>query len=193
MKLRKFIFFIAVVAMAMSTQLWAAHTDGGCAGCHAAHNASDPNSPYAGDPGIPLWQGVIASPGAFTPYWSTSLDALDVGQPDGDSLVCLGCHDGTTQLPSDTGIDAEARFDLGQDLRDDHPISFVYTDALPDDADLEDPGASSGLGGTITADMLDSNNKMQCTSCHDVHAQHTDMALRKNNDTGQLCKTCHLK
>lgn len=195
MKLKVIIFCTAVVcmAMAMSAPLWAAHTDGGCAGCHAAHNSTDPNTPYGGSPGVPLWQGIVASPGAFTPYWSGTLDALDVGQPDGDSLVCLGCHDGTTQLPADTGIDAEARFDLGQDLRDDHPISFVYTAALPDDDGLEDPSADSGLGGSITADMLDSNNRMQCTSCHDVHAQHTDMALRMANDSGQLCKTCHLK
>lgn len=192
MKLRKIIFFIAVIAMAMSTQLWAAHTDGGCAGCHAAHNSSDPNTPYGADPSIPLWKGVLAPTSGFTPYFSTTLNATDVGQPDGDSLVCLSCHDGTTIPTAETNI--SGTLNIGRDLRDDHPISFVYNASQPVDADLRDPTATnSTLGGTVTEDMLDSDEKIQCTTCHDVHAQHTDMALRVANNTGQLCKLCHNK
>jgi hypothetical protein len=195
MKLRTQIFIIAVLAMALSAPVWALHTDGGCAGCHAAHNSLDPNTPFSADPQVPLWKGVLAPSAGFTPYESPTLDATDVGQPDGDSLVCLSCHDGTTQ----TGVGVTGNNDLGRDLRDDHPISFQYTASLPANeigTGLYDPTTqSSGIPGgtTIDADMLDSNNKMQCTSCHDVHEQHNLMALRIDNTTGGLCKTCHMK
>ncbi len=196
MKLKIQIFIIAVLAMAMSAPLWALHTDGGCAGCHAAHNSDDPCTPFTGDPQIPLWKGVLAPGAGFTPYDSPTLDAADVGQPDGDSLVCLSCHDGTTQSTAVTNISGSNN--MGRDLTDDHPISFQYTATLPANEigdGLFDPTTTNvpSLGGTITAKMLDSNNKMQCTSCHDVHEQHNLMALRITNTTGGLCKTCHNK
>ena len=191
MKLKIQIFIIAMLAMAMSAPLWALHTDGGCAGCHAAHNSDDPCTPFDAVQ-VPLWKGVLAPTSGFTPYDSPTLDAGDVGQPDGDSLMCLSCHDGTTQ----TGVGISGNNDIGRDLTDDHPISFQYTDTLPANeigTGLKDPSSASGLGGTITEDMLDSGNKMQCTSCHDVHEQHNLMALRIDNTTGGLCKACHLK
>ncbi len=193
MKLRIQIFIIAVLAMAMSAPLWALHTDGGCAGCHASHN-SDANSPLEVVE-VPLWKGVLAASAGFTPYDSPTLDAADVGQPDGDSLMCLSCHDGTTQ----TGVGVSGDNDLGRDLSDDHPISFQYTASLPANeigTGLYDPTIQPSTlpeAGTITTDMLDSNNKIQCTTCHDVHEQHNLMALRKDNTTGGLCKICHMK
>jgi predicted CXXCH cytochrome family protein len=111
--------------------------------------------------------------------------------------MCLGCHDGTTQTVA--GITDGGPFDLDTDLTDDHPISFQYTASLPATeigVGLYDPTLQpSGLpaAGTITVDMLDSNNKIQCTTCHDVHGLHTSAALRKDNSTGDLCKTCHMK
>jgi hypothetical protein len=192
MKLKLQIFIIAVLAMAMSAPLWAAHTAGGCAGCHAAHNADDPNTPLDAVT-VPLWKGVLAPTSGFQPYWSPTLDAVDVGQPDGDSLMCLSCHDGTTQ----TGVGVTGNNDLGRDLRDDHPISFVYSATLPANeigTRLYDPTTQdSGLGDKIDVDMLDGSSKMQCTTCHDVHEQHNLMALRIDNTTGGLCKTCHIK
>lgn len=194
MKLRTHIFIIVLLAMAMSAPLWALHTDGGCAGCHAAHNSADPCTPFDAVQ-VPLWKGVLAPSAGFTPYDSPTLDAADVGQPDGDSLMCLSCHDGTTQSTSVTNI--AGNDNLGRDLTDDHPISFQYTATLPANeigTGLYNPTSQpSGLGGTIDEDMLDAGNKMQCTSCHDVHEQHNLMALRIDNTSGGLCKACHMK
>ena len=194
MKLRTHIFIIVLLAMAMSAPLWALHTDGGCAGCHAAHNSDDPCTPFDAVQ-VPLWKGVLAPSAGFTPYDSPTLDAADVGQPDGDSLMCLSCHDGTTQSTSVTNI--AGNDNLGRDLTDDHPISFQYTATLPANeigTGLYNPTSQpSGLGGTIDEDMLDAGNKMQCTSCHDVHEQHNLMALRIDNTSGGLCKACHMK
>ncbi|MHC4642390.1 MAG: cytochrome c3 family protein [Planctomycetota bacterium] len=193
MKLRTIIFFIAV--MAMAGPLWAAHTDGGCAGCHAAHNSS--SSAALEGITIPLWKGVLAPATGFTVYntaFSSTIDAT-VGQPDGDSRMCLSCHDGTTQ----TGVGISGSTDLSQDLTDDHPISFVYDTALATpatgDDNLNDPSTTlipgGGAGEFIETEWLDSNSKVQCTTCHNVHAVHTDMALRTDNTTGGLCKACH--
>ena len=102
-----------------------------CIFCHTPHTAST-----AG----PLWNRRDPG-GPFTPYSSSTAIAAP-GQPTGASLLCLSCHDGTialgevsseavpipmaggvTTIPSGPGR-------LGTDLSDDHPVSFVYDDAL---------------------------------------------------------------
>jgi cytochrome c553 len=50
-----------------------------------------------------------------------------------------------------------------------HPISFTYTAGMASNS-LKNPATtSSGFGRMIKDDLLDSQSKMQCTSCHDVH------------------------
>ena len=67
------------------------------------------------------------------------------GQPDGVSLLCLSCHDGTVALDAYGGDPGNAgtigdQFDLGTDLNNDHPISIVYDSALATlDGGLHDP------------------------------------------------------
>ncbi|MHC4083649.1 MAG: cytochrome c3 family protein [Planctomycetota bacterium] len=192
MKLRNVIFFMALLAMAMSTQVWAdppaGHTAGGCAGCHSAHNAAPDTLELLT---VPLWSGDLAVGSSFTPYTSLTMDAT-VGDPDGDSLMCLSCHDG-----SGTGVSGVDN--LGIDLTDDHPISFVYDTALATpatgDDNLHDPAIElvpGGAGGeTIEAEWLDSAGKIQCTTCHDVHNNniHDTMLLREPVAT--LCSVCH--
>ncbi|NOY60274.1 MAG: cytochrome C, partial [Calditrichaeota bacterium] len=80
----------------------------------------------------------------------------------------------------------------------DHPVSFTYDAALAStDGGLYDPTSqTSGLGGTIDADMLYSS-KLQCASCHDVHNNHSNGTsghlLVKSNASSALCLTCHNK
>ena len=64
-----------------------------CIFCHTPHNAS---------PKAPLWnrgdQGNADTGGtAYTPYTSSTTRSLP-GQPNGASLLCLSCHDGTIAL-----------------------------------------------------------------------------------------------
>ena len=82
---------------------------------------------------------------------------------------------------------------------------------------LNDPAlTASGMGGMIKDDLLDSQGKMQCTSCHDVHSSgFGDYMLRWDGILGDplggstlsdgttntfvkgselpMCKTCHNK
>ena len=167
-----------------------------CKPCHTPHNAD------MTVPDSPLWNHEVTT-ATFTPYaGSGTLDATDLGQPNGVSRLCLSCHDGTVALDSFGATPSSTEFlapgdtaYLSSDLRNDHPISFTYDDALAGtDGELYLPStATSGLGGTIAADMLFSGN-LECASCHDVHnATGVPRLLLKSNAASALCLTCHNK
>jgi predicted CXXCH cytochrome family protein len=80
---------------------------------------------------------------------------------------------------------------LGTDLSGDHPISFVYSQALVDklagtDAALNPP---TSLIGKV---KLDHNNKVQCTSCHNPHDNQFGNFLVVDNTGSALCLNCHV-
>lgn len=163
-----------------------------CLPCH---------TPHFGDLTVadaPLWNHEVTA-ATFTLYDSPTLDASDLGQPEGASKLCLSCHDGTVALDSYGGstgsniIPGHVR--IGTDLSDDHPVSFTYNTTLATaDGGLFDPStANSGLGGTITEDMLFSD-QLQCATCHDVHnSSGVDKLLVLANTGSALCLTCHNK
>lgn len=170
-----------------------------CLPCHTPHNR-DPNTKSAD---APLWNHELSTVAAYTLYTGTgaTLDATDMGNPSGVSKLCLSCHDGTVAPDAFGGsaggsVTMAGSTDLGTDLSDDHPVSFTYNTALATtDGELVDPSqaGSSGLGGTIAADML-FVNKMECASCHDVHnTANVAKLLVKTNANSALCLTCHIK
>jgi hypothetical protein len=172
----------------------AGHDTMGCGQCHVVHH-SEPSE-------VPLWvglNGVSALP-PFTLYTSPTFDALrtDISQPDGASLVCLGCHDGSNPGVRDSA-NPRVRFDAAALARS-HPISFTYDSALAarvPNGKLYDPAVrASGLGGTIAADLLDSRSKVQCTSCHDTHSggrgpNHLRYDWNATTGNSAMCQVCH--
>lgn len=69
-----------------------------CVFCHTPHGAN-PNT--IGTPGAPpLWNRTVGASGAYTIYTSPNFDGTNSGQPQGVSLACLSCHDGTIALDS---------------------------------------------------------------------------------------------
>ncbi len=178
-----------------------------CRPCHTPHHANQDV------PNAPLWNHEVTM-ATFDLYTSPSLNAFP-GQPGGTSKLCLSCHDGTVAIENHGGKSDGTRYidwgGLGTDLRDDHPISIVYDDALASiDGGLHMPSStSSGLGGTISEDLL-IDNKLECSSCHDVHlARNTQgcsgchnmhsnaptksLSLRLDNTGSAFCLTCHAK
>ncbi len=113
---------------------------GVCSTCHSAHN-TDPNQV------APLWNHRTTT-GPFTPYTSPTFTA-GPHQPDGASLACLSCHDGTVAINQNlsgtvSGTNGPVYIDPGAvisaDLHTTHPISFTYDSALASsDGGLEDP------------------------------------------------------
>jgi predicted CXXCH cytochrome family protein len=160
-----------------------------CTICHTPHNSQTAV--------VPLWNHG-ATTASFTLYSSPTFKASTT-QPTGASRACLSCHDGTVALDTfggKTGTTLLAgRTLLGNDLSNDHPISFIYDSALAVSvAGLRDPSAApSGLGGTIRDNLL-FNDRLECASCHDVHNSHNQANLLvKNNSGSALCLTCHVK
>ena len=140
---------------------------------HVPHRAGAPGDADAGW-GVPLWSTAQTSDGlpVFTLYSSAKLDELgtDIGQPDGASKLCLGCHDGSYIVFS-FRPDSPAIFGVNNPATS-HPVSFTYDTALASavgDALYDPSTTASGLGGMIEDDLLDEYSKMQCSTCHDTH------------------------
>ena len=199
-KLLTLIFVMAIVQYSFAQITGSAHDFSSdtwnasgemCIVCHTPHNAVSGTAV--------LWNHEATAVATFTVYSSTTLDAT-VGQPAGNSKLCLSCHDGTVALENFGGVTTGTNFivagaNVGTDLSNDHPISFAYNTALAtSDGGLFNPStATSGLGGTIAADLL-FGNSMECASCHDVHnAGGNSFLLRITNAASALCLTCHNK
>jgi predicted CXXCH cytochrome family protein len=74
---------------------------------------------------------------------------------------------------------------LGTNLRNDHPVSFVYNSALAaSDGQLKDPT-------NITPPVGLKNGKVQCTSCHDPHKNIYSDFLVATSQNSNLCNGCH--
>lgn len=175
-----------------------------CIVCHAPHGKG-----YTVEPNSVLWNHDLPAT-SFALYTSASFDGVSSqGQPDGNSKLCLSCHDGITIESNFNAITtgtnkfgSTSRLNVGSEvylgasagLGNDHPISFTYDASLASiDHNIYDPTltASNLLGstGTITSDLL-FDGKLQCCSCHDPH-NNTSGVLRKSNSGSALCITCH--
>ena len=165
-----------------------------CVFCH---------TPHGGDQtaGAPLWNRQLST-ATYTPYLSSSTDANQPpGPPGASSKVCLSCHDGTLAIGTVGNLNGQGASiamsgtgtggvmpdgtmpgtgytrNLGIDLSNDHPISFIYDTTLAsNDGELRPPPVVSGsttvVGnrsfGVIPTFPLE-NSQMQCATCHDPH------------------------
>jgi predicted CXXCH cytochrome family protein len=190
---------ISGTAHDFSSESWAPAQNKMCAVCHTTHNAS-------AVPSAPLWNHQTTAVAGYTLYSSPTFDShggTSITDPGESSKLCLSCHDGTVALENFGGTSGGTTFISGAynvggasgDLSNEHPISFEYTTALASlDGGLHDPSVvTTSLGGTIANDML-FDNKMQCSSCHDVHNRYGIAGLLKmSNINSELCLTCHDK
>lgn len=171
-----------------------------CVYCH---------TPHGGQVDAPLWNRNFNTGGGYTMYTSATLDMTIDGQPTGISQACLSCHDGTIGL--DVIINAPNAFagtipattpgtntmpttirNLGEDLRNDHPISVVY-DPTADPA-FNSAASILAAGLKLFTDPASPGSKVQCASCHNPHDNTTNQPfLRVNNAGSTLCLTCHIK
>ena len=135
-----------------------------CSSCHIVHMATD-------NEGVPLWNGdQTVDYDEFTAYYEGfRMDATVATGPEGSTLLCLSCHDGSSSkhamVPAGTS-----------DMSGSHPIEFVYNSALVSlDNELKDPDTASsgvvGSDGKIADDLLTPGHVLNCMSCHDIHAQ----------------------
>lgn len=173
-----------------------------CKFCHIPHNAVVSE---------PLWSRRLSSAIYEMPEADSSPGASYSvpGQPDGASRLCLSCHDGTIALGEIAGnrnpvvmagadrlAPTPGGFQ-GTDLSGGHPISFV----LRDSGNLSGAEGDMGLRSlpAIRSDpdvRLDSEGKMQCTSCHDPHSDRFYAPGKVPRfwvkpTVAEVCLTCH--
>lgn len=159
-----------------------------CVFCHTPHNSS---------PLAPLWNK--QDPGQYYTLYQSSTIQASPGQPDGASILCLSCHDGTIALGSvlsrsqpiemSSGISVmpHGSSNLTTDLSDDHPVSIMYNSSLAaSDGELSDP---AGLANHVQLAV----QKLQCTSCHDPHHNIFGDFLVASTQYSDLCLYCHQK
>lgn len=159
-----------------------------CVSCHTPHNANATQL-------APLWNRT-SSTATFSIYTSDTLDTTP-GQPGGVSLACLSCHDGTIALSSMTNNPQLVTFTapaavmtggalLGNDLRDDHPITIAYPAVV---AEFNQPDGN----GYVNGELPIFSTGVECASCHNPHDNTIAPFLRKANTNSGLCTTCHNK
>jgi predicted CXXCH cytochrome family protein len=106
----------------------------------------------------------------------------------GSSLICLECHDGSVSADikmRGLGILRASVPSVGTDLRDDHPVGFSYLTAVSSRRTLAAvPRSELKLFGP--------DSRLECATCHDVHAVDTPHLLRVSTDSSALCIGCHL-
>jgi predicted CXXCH cytochrome family protein len=152
-----------------------------CIYCHTPHSASGRRG---------LWSREL-KPMTYKLYESSTTEA-QIQQPNGSSRLCLSCHDGMIAIGQ-----MKRRADptlgklrgpsvLGRDLSDDHPISFVYDQALV--ARRRDLASPATLTGSV---RLDHSGQVQCTSCHDAHVDRHPDFLVMDPAHSSLCVACH--
>lgn len=153
-----------------------------CIFCHTPHNAT---------PSTPLWNRSILEGTNYQLYESSTLN-VTLSQPTGPSRLCLSCHDGTVGLGAVVSISSGIAMTreltgrstlLGTDLRNDHPFSFSYNDALPFNNELQ-----ASLPGDL---LIYPGNTIHCTTCHDPHDNTNGQFLAVSNKNSGLCTRCH--
>jgi hypothetical protein len=173
-----------------------------CKFCHIPHNAEVPT---------PLWSRPLSRAQYLTPEIGRTRGAeVEVPQPDGSSRLCLSCHDGTIALgevvgePQSIPMSGAERLHPGQsgfigtDLSGSHPVSFFVAESGDEFATgLTDMGVRSLASITADPDVhLDAQGKMQCTTCHDPHADRYFVPGRVPRfwvkpTVDEVCLTCH--
>lgn len=164
-----------------------------CLYCHAPHSG------VQGGTGA-LWSQTLSNQ-VYATYSSTTLHNTSQQPTLGNaSSLCLSCHDGTVAVGQTqpygpqpiTGNMLQSDV-FGANLQGSHPFSLKLP--MVDGSDL----VASLTSTHTTADPLQAvtlvNNNVECTSCHNPHAQAIDQLsqnfLVRDGSSGQLCLACH--
>lgn len=153
-----------------------------CVFCHATHGRASGRSNRP------------ETAASHRPYQSSTMKG-HAARPTGASRICLSCHDGTIavgrtrkreidMVGGNRPIAEGRRSNLGTDLRGTHPVSIHPA-----------PGDGTSRPAPGDAVRLDDTGALQCTSCHDPHAEWGDPVvgkfLVKPSGGSALCASCH--
>ena len=201
-----------------------------CSPCHAPHHADSSVIPLWSH-ATTVQSFTMYNTANVTALGDTATslqsDSTISAQPAAASKACLSCHDGVTAINAygGTTVGTAAYITnsavIGTDLTHSHPISLTYSPAIvgsgagqdkwlynPNTANViipNDPAFVQGNSMTINNFLLNGQNRLECTSCHDVHNQEgtpfgpNNPKLVKINGVDSsgvgsvLCRSCHNK
>ena len=115
-----------------------------CVFCHTPHGAEQQAGVRA-----PLWNRRFSN-ATYTTYTSSSLDANDLGQPNGISKLCLSCHDGTMAIGAVNVLNG--RFTDRNGQTEDIRMSGTRADATMPEGNGALTGFTRRLGVDLTND-----------------------------------------
>jgi len=94
-----------------------------------------------------------------------------------ESDICSSCHIVKGSNPGQSDSDAATVFEHT------HPANIIYPPA-------EKTRGFKSAAEVEQAGIILQNNKMTCTSCHNLQSN-IDKLLRISNQNSQLCRACH--
>ncbi len=189
----------------VGNDIYTTSTDEVCVFCHTPHHGDKAGI------GVALWNRSVTTSG-YTMYSSNTIDMTIASQPQGVSLACLSCHDGTVAFDNlyngpgagDYNGNAWARgwtwngnvnkmpstsnAYISQDLSDDHPVSVTYDTTMDSAFNSATSVTAAGLSLYGTG-----GDQVECGSCHNPHDNTYEPFLRLSNTGSALCLTCHIK
>lgn len=192
------------------------YSDQVCAFCHTPHSANVVL-------GAPLWNRFLDRTKVYTLYQSTTLDTVP-GNPNDSlyTLLCMGCHDGTSGTAVVNGWAGNDKHDLVNapgpggipdtsswpncerchpDIYGGPPVHWTGQ-SLSDDHPVSMTYPTSAQDAAFQVPPSLANGwpgvplyagRVECATCHDVHDPSRTPFLRVVNVGSQLCLTCHLK
>ena len=168
-----------------------------CVFCHTPHNSARTKA---------LWNRNGQDASVFKTYTSGILMEGGVNwgyvtkgglASNSSSVLCMTCHDGTTQMGAlnnppaggltDTAVVTGAA-NLGVTLTNDHPVNFNYDTAVT----VLNAGPRGAVLKAAPALPFVGRN-MECSTCHNVHDNTLVPFLRISIDGSKLCLECHAK
>lgn len=192
------------------------YSDQVCAFCHTPHSSNRLLD-------APLWNRFVDRTKVYTLYQSATLDTVP-GNPNDSlqSVLCLGCHDGTLGTAVVAGIVGSDKHDLVNapgpggipdtsswpncqrchpDIYGDPPVQWTglnlsndHPIAMTYPTSAQDPFFQVPPSvANGWPDVPLYGGKVECATCHDVHDPGIVPYLRLSNVGSQLCLTCHLK
>jgi predicted CXXCH cytochrome family protein len=185
------------------------HQTASCEFCHTPHGT-------VANREAPLWN-LGQTKALYQIYTSPTLDVDTSAGPNGVSLTCLSCHDGTLApdvlrningssgflngMPAENGAGTSHNensgnstpvtgiANLGMDLRNDHPISIHYEDARSPSANRADGRA--GFRSVIVDGTKKCVARPDVTSCSDPEALPLSSAIPGGPPDYVQCTSCH--
>jgi len=151
-----------------------------CVTCHAP---TKKKSLQGSGPTEVLWDNRESS-AMFGMYVTTSGNR---GTLDGDSKLCLSCHDGVN-AKDNYGGSGKGMF-MDNDLKNDHPIGIEYPPRNRRGVPLS--GYHNPPLGNVKLYSVNGVKRVECTSCHDPHGSSHNYYLREDMYRSGLCLKCH--